>query len=162
MAFLGDRATELLDRIVVELTEGFEVGDLLVVIACGRGTFSKGKDLLKHRDGVCANVRVKIVPAVVIFFVIIKEVSVVIIVVIDVVIHARRWVFEFIHRSGSCGTSWSGLSCTGHDINGWQARIRSQGRGITILFRSIFREVVTVVVVAGCGHGSMRVKRHWV
>mgnify|MGYP006197428261 CR=1 FL=1 len=68
MAFLGDRATELLDRVVVELTEGFEVGDLLVVVECGRGTLSKGKDSLKHRDGVRANVRVKIVPAVVFFF----------------------------------------------------------------------------------------------
>ncbi len=157
MAFLGDRATELLDRVVVKLTERFKVGDLLVVVECGRGTLSKGKDSLKHHDGVCANVRVKIVPAVVFFFVIVKEVSVVI--VVDVIVRARQWVFEFIRRSGSCGTSWSGLSCTGHASNRWQARIRSQGRGITILFRSIFRKVVAVVVVAGCGHGSVRVKR---
>ncbi len=108
MAFLGDRATELLDRIVVELTEGFEVGDLLVVVECGRGTLSKGKDSLEHCNGVCANVRVKIVPTVVFFFVIVEEVSVVIIVVIDVIVRARRWVFEFIRRSGLCGTAWSG------------------------------------------------------
>ena len=36
------------------------------------------------------------------FFVIVEEVSVVIV----VVVRARRWVFELIRRSGSCGTSW--------------------------------------------------------
>jgi hypothetical protein len=157
VAFLGDRATEFLDRIVVKLTEGLKVGDLLVVVECGCGTLSKGKNSLEHRDGVCANVCVKVIRAF-IFVVIVEEVSVIVIVVVDVVVCARWWVFEVIRRSGSCGTSWYGLSCTGHDTNRWQSCIWLRGRQVAILFRSILREVVAVVVVAGCGQGSVRVK----
>ncbi len=161
MAFLSNRATEFLDHIVVKLAEGLKVGDLLVVEECGRSTLSKGKNLLEHCDGVRVNVCIKVIRAFV--FVVIKEVSVIIIViVVDVVIRARRWVFEVIRRSRTCSTSWRGLSCPGHDANRLQSRLQSRGRQVAILFWSISREVIAVVViVAGCGQGSKRVT-NWV
>jgi hypothetical protein len=44
--------------------EGVKVRDLLVIKEGGRCPLPEGKDSLEHRDGVAANVRVKIVAVV--------------------------------------------------------------------------------------------------
>ena len=56
MAFLGDRATELLDRVVVKLAEGVKVSDLLVIEESSCCSLSEGKDTLKHCDRVISDV----------------------------------------------------------------------------------------------------------
>jgi hypothetical protein len=76
MAFLGDRATELLERVVVKLAEGVKVSDLLVIEESGRCSLSEGKDTLKHRNRVVADVRIQVVVLVarnIFFIVVIRE-----------------------------------------------------------------------------------------
>jgi hypothetical protein len=76
MTFLGDRAAELLDRVVIELAEGVKVGDLLVVEESGRCSLSEGKDTLNYRVRVVADVRVQVVALVmgsIFFIVVIRE-----------------------------------------------------------------------------------------
>ena len=51
MSLSGERATELLDGVVVELAEDVEGRDVLVVVEGSRGFLAKGKHPSKHRDG---------------------------------------------------------------------------------------------------------------
>lgn len=53
VALLGDRAAELLDRIVIKLAERVSVLDLLVIVESSSGSLLKGKFPFVHCNGLC-------------------------------------------------------------------------------------------------------------
>ena len=115
MTFLGDQAAKLLDRVIVKLAEGVKVGDLLVVEESGRCSLSEGKDTLKHRDRVVADVRIQVVVLVarnIFFIVVIQEEVLVVVTFILVFLILSRFCFylRFRRRDNTASASHDQVS----------------------------------------------------